>query len=226
MLTELTIVSAFLAGLLSAAHCIGMCGGIVGALTLTIPNNQSLWLYLFSYNLGRISSYTIAGLVVGFLGASVTEQLSLHDYHFVILQFSGIFMIILGLYMGDWWKGLAILEQMGHHLWCKLEPWGQNLIPVKKPWQAFGFGLVWGWLPCGLVYSILAFSLASCNTWQGGTLMLAFGLGTLPTSLALGATTKWIINFTNNSQVRKLTAILIVILGLIVVYEARYTSYG
>ncbi|MFK5969614.1 MAG: sulfite exporter TauE/SafE family protein [Candidatus Marithrix sp.] len=221
MLTELTIISAFLAGLLSTGHCIGMCGSIVGALTLTIPKNQSLWLYLFSYNLGRISSYTAAGLLFGFLGASVADQFSLHNYHFIILQFSGIFMIILGLYIGDWWKGLSALERIGAHVWCKLEPWGQSLIPVKKPWQAFSFGLIWGWLPCGLVYSILAFSLASGDIVQGGTLMLAFGLGTLPTTLALGATTKWIITFTNNSQVRKFTAILIIILGLIVVYEAR-----
>ncbi|MBE9563205.1 MAG: sulfite exporter TauE/SafE family protein [Proteobacteria bacterium] len=219
-MTELTVVSAFLAGLLSAAHCIGMCGSIVGALTLTIPNNQSLWLYLLSYNLGRIISYTMAGLAVGFLGASVADQLSLHDYHFIILQISGIFMIVLGLYMGDWWLGLSKLEQMGAHLWCKLEPWGQSLIPVKHPWQAFSFGLIWGWLPCGLVYSILAFSLASCDTWQGGMLMLAFGLGTLPSLLALGATAKWIINFTNNYYVRKFTAMLIVIFGLVVIYEA------
>lgn len=220
MLTELTIISAFLAGLLSAAHCIGMCGSIVGALTLTIPNNQSLWLYLLSYNLGRISSYTIAGLTVGFLGSAVINQFSLHYYHFLIVQFSGIFMIILGLYMGNWWKGLSALERIGAYLWCKLEPWGQAFIPVKKTWQAFGFGLIWGWLPCGLVYSILAFSLTSCNTQQGGILMLAFGVGTLPTTLALGATTKWIINFTNNSQVRKFVAMLIVIFGLVVVYKA------
>ncbi|MCK5877596.1 MAG: sulfite exporter TauE/SafE family protein [Candidatus Marithrix sp.] len=220
MLTELTIISAFLAGLLSATHCIGMCGSIIGTLTLTIPKNRSLWLYLINYNLGRISSYTIAGLTVGFLGASVADQIFLHSYHFIILQFSGIFMIILGLYMGGWWKGLSVLERIGDHLWRKLEPWGQKFIPVKKPSQAFGFGVIWGWLPCGLVYSILAFSLTSCNTWQGGTLMFAFGLGTLPTSLALGATARWFINFTNNSQVRKLAAILIVIFGLVVVYKS------
>ncbi len=221
MLTELTFLSAFLAGLLGATHCIGMCGSIVGALSLSLPANvhQShlrLGLYLLAYNLGRISSYTVAGILVGFLGAQFMPWLSLNNPHLLIMWISGLFMIVLGLYLGEWWQALALLERVGAHLWRRIEPVGRYFLPVKCPLQALGFGLVWGWLPCGLVYSILVFSLTSCSAWQGGLLMLAFGLGTLPASLALGVTTPWLTRFIHQSVVRKIVGAIVIGFGLFI----------
>jgi len=222
MLTELTFLSAFLAGLLGATHCIGMCGSIVGALSMSLPANvqQSafrLGFYLLAYNLGRIISYTVAGILIGFLGAQVLQMLSLNNPHLVMKWISGLFMIVLGLYLGEWWQALAFLEKLGAHLWRRIEPLGHSLLPVKRPLQALGFGLVWGWLPCGLVYSILAFSLVSCDAWQGGLMMLAFGLGTLPLSMVLGVMAPALKRFVHQRIVRKLVGAIIIGLGLLII---------
>ncbi len=219
--TELTFLSAFLAGLLGTTHCICMCGSINGALIMSLPpqvhqSNIRLWFYLLSYNVGRISSYIAAGVLVGFGGKQLLQTLSLNNPHLVITWIVGIFMLALGLHLGGWWQTIAFLERIGTHLWRKLEPLGRYFLPVKRPLQAFGFGLVWGWLPCGLVYSILAFSLASCSAWQGGLLMLAFGLGTLPTSVAFGATAPWLTRFAHQAIIRKVIGAVVIIFGLFI----------
>ena len=221
--TELTFLSAFFAGLLGTTHCICMCGSINGALIMSLPaqvhqSHTRLWVYLLSYNVGRISSYIAAGILVGFGGKQLIQTLSLNNPHLVVMWILGLFMIALGLHLGGWWQTIAFLEQIGAYLWRKLEPLGRYFLPVKHPLQAFGFGLVWGWLPCGLVYSILAFSLASCSAWQGGLLMLAFGLGTLPTSLALGATTPWLTRFAHQQIIRKTIGVVVILFGLFILF--------
>jgi uncharacterized protein len=224
MLTELTFLSAFLAGLLGATHCIGMCGSIVGILSMSLPANvqQStfrLGFYLLIYNIGRIISYSVAGLLIGFLGSQILDSLSLNKPDLVITWISGLFMILLGLYLGEWWQALALLEKLGAHLWRRIEPLGRYLIPVKRPLQALGFGLVWGWLPCGLVYSLLAFSLVSGDAWQSGLMMLAFGLGTLPVSLVLGATAPSLKRFIHQRRVRQSVGAIIIGLGLFIIFK-------
>ncbi|TGO02926.1 membrane protein [Candidatus Thiomargarita nelsonii] len=220
-MTELTLFSAFLAGLLGSAHCIGMCGGIVGLLTMNLSDNvrQSFFRllpYLLTYNLGRIGSYTLAGLCAGFLGAQFAQWLPLEHPRMIAMWVSGLFMIALGLYIGAWWQALAQLEKSGAYLWRKIEPFGRRFIPVKHPLQALGLGLVWGWLPCGLVYSILAFSLASASAWQGGLLMLFFGLGTLPMLLVIGATAQSLTRFFHKLIVRRTAGAIVVLLGLFI----------
>ncbi len=224
-LNELTFLSAFFAGLLGSTHCVCMCGGIIGALSMSLPSKvrQSpfqLWFYLLAYNVGRISSYMIAGILVGFLGAQFVQKLPFNNLQ---LWLSGLFMIALGLYLGDWWRTLTPLERLGAGLWRFIEPWGQRLIPVKQPLHAIGFGFIWGWLPCGLVYSILVFSLASNDAWQGGLLMLAFGLGTLPASLALGITTPWLTRFAHKRVVRQIVGAIVIAFGLFILFG--YSSH-
>ncbi len=221
-MTHLTLFSAFLAGLLGSVHCVGMCGGIMGALTMSLPNNrrQSYWQllpYLLSYNLGRISSYTLAGLFVGFLGAQFVHWLlPLGPPHFVASFISSVFMVVLGLYIGAWWPILVNLEKLGSYLWRKVEPLGRYFLPVKYPLQAFGLGLVWGWLPCGLVYSLLFFALASTNAWYGGLLMLSFGLGTLPMLLIMGTAVQWLTRFVHQLIIRRIVGAGLIMLGILI----------
>ncbi len=219
MTTELTLFSAFIAGLVGSVHCIGMCGGIVGLLTMSLPDNvrQSylrLIPYLLTYNIGRISSYIIAGVLMGFLGAQFSQVLPLENPRLVAMWVSGLFMIALGLYIGAWWQTLSFLEKAGGYLWRKIEPLGRRFLPVKHPLQALGLGLVWGWLPCGLVYAILFFALTSNSAWNGGLLMLAFGLGTLPMLLTMGATTQWITKFAHKLIVRRIAGLIVILFGL------------
>lgn len=224
---ELTLLSAFLAGLLGSVHCIGMCGGIVGALTMSLPKevHQSyfrLLPYLLSYNLGRIGSYTIAGILAGYLGANFAEVLPMDNPGVVAMWVSGLFMIALGLYISGWWQVLIKLEKLGAHVWRRIEPLGRRFLPVKNPLQALGLGLVWGWLPCGLVYSILAFSLTSGSALNGGLLMLAFGIGTLPMLFAIGVTAQWLTQFAQKLLVRRIAGATVILFGLFILFGKQY----
>jgi hypothetical protein len=127
---------------------------------------------------------------------------------------AGGFMIALGLYLSGWWVGLTRLEQWGARLWRRIEPYGRKLLPVRHPASALGLGFVWGWLPCGMVYSVLAWSLAAGSASAGASLMLAFGLGTLPMLLALGAAARWLAGITREPWVRRSAGLAVMLFGL------------
>jgi len=152
---ELSIVAAFMVGLLGSTHCIGMCGGIVGALTMGLPESTrqsplKLFPYLLTYNSGRLISYSLAGLLVGLLSSSLSDVFQLGRFPIGGIV-GGLFMVALGIYIGGWLQTLGWLEKIGGHFWRKIEPFGRRFMPVKSPSQALALGFFWGWLPCGLV---------------------------------------------------------------------------
>ena len=184
-------VGAFVAGLLGGVHCLGMCGGVSGAVTLALPQavrSRPLRLlpFLLGYNLGRITTYTAAGAVSGYLGFLAGDFLAEYRAWTVLRLIAGGFMIAMGLYLAGWWHGLAAVERRGAWLWRHLRPLSRALMPPRTPAHALAAGLVWGWLPCGLVYSALLWSVAAGGALQGAGMMLAFGAGTLPVLLATG----------------------------------------
>jgi sulfite exporter TauE/SafE len=188
MTETLSLLGAVAVGLLGGVHCVGMCGGIVGAMTIRMPGQQvvSPIALLLGYNLGRILTYVVAGAVVGGIG-----QLGLFFVPMQAVQTALVFiafavMLLMGLYLGGWSHVLRHVEKVGGHLWRRLEPMGRGLLPVRHPGQAVLIGLLWGWLPCGLVYSMLIWALGTGSAVQGAALLLAFGLGTLPNLLATG----------------------------------------
>ena len=182
-MTDLSFYAAFLIGLAGSVHCIGMCGGIVSALTFAIPANKNVFPYALAYNIGRVSSYCLAGTLSGFLGQIATQQ---SQSALVVLQIlSALFLLMLACYIGGWWQGLAQVERLGKYLWKHLSPISKRFIPFKTPMHALPYGMIWGWLPCGLVYSALTWSLASGNALTGAKIMLGFGLGTLPIMLLM-----------------------------------------
>jgi uncharacterized protein len=214
-------IAAFLTGFFGSIHCIGMCGGIVGALTMGLGDNirrswWRLWPYLMAYNVGRISTYVIMGLIIGFIGTLTQQTTYQHTIH---LWVSGLFMLALGLYIGGWWQFLAKLERAGAWIWHWIAPLGKNFLPVKNPLHALGLGLVWGWLPCGLVYAALGLALAGGNTVQGGWIMLSFGLGTLPMLLVMGATAQWLIQLSRHIIMRQLAGGLIILFAILTLTE-------
>jgi len=180
---EVSILALFLIGLLGGAHCLVMCGGIVSAMSMMQPN---LSLHL-AYNLGRISSYTLAGLVVGALGQIFTI---ISPWQQVLYIFAQLMLIALGIYLIGYTRVLSVLEKLGGKLWLRIQPLGKRFIPSRTPLQALFLGILWGWLPCGLVYGALVYAMASGDALQGGKFMLAFGLGTLPNLLLAG----WLLN--------------------------------
>ncbi|PCF94812.1 sulfite exporter TauE/SafE family protein [Vreelandella nigrificans] len=205
------VMAAFVFGLMGGAHCIGMCGGIMSALTFAVPPSMRhparMGGLLLSYNLGRILSYMVAGALVAALGTLI----SLSPTARVLLQtFAALMLILMALYIANWWKGLLKVEAIGRHLWRYIEPLGRRLMPVVHIPQAFTLGALWGWLPCGLVYSMLAWSLAIADPYQGAMLMGAFGLGTLPALLATGLAAQQFSQLIRHPATRSIAAITII----------------
>ena len=216
MPAEISYLSAFLVGLLGGVHCVGMCGGIVGALTMgTVPQQSTPWRYLLTYNIGRISSYTIAGFIVAGLGAQLS---TLHEAQLVLKIMAGVFMIAMGLYITGWWYGLTKVEQLGGIVWKRIQPLGNRFIPVQTTLQAGLLGLLWGWLPCGLVYSVLIWTLSASSAVEGALLLLSFGLGTLPNLLAMGAFAVGLKQFMQKSIVKLVAGVFIIFFGIYQVF--------
>lgn len=209
------LAAAFVFGLLGGAHCIGMCGGIMSALTFAVPPSMRsparLTGLLLGYNLGRIASYMVAGALVAGLGTLVALT---SEARLALQVLAAVMLILMALYIADWWKGLLRVEAVGRRLWKHLEPLGRRLMPVVKVPQAVALGAVWGWLPCGLVYSMLAWSLAIADPWYGAGLMGAFGLGTLPALLATGLAARQLGALIRHRATRSVAALSIIAFAL------------
>ncbi|WP_129142142.1 sulfite exporter TauE/SafE family protein [Modicisalibacter coralii] len=210
------LAAAFVVGLLGGAHCIGMCGGIMSALSFAVPPSQRspqrLAGLLLGYNLGRIASYMLAGALVATLGMLAGD---VHRVLRLLLQgLAAAMLMLMALYLGGWWRGLSRVEALGRRLWRRLEPFGRRLMPVVRVPQAVALGAVWGWLPCGLVYSMLAWSLAGGDAWRGAALMGAFGLGTLPALLATGAAAHRLAMLVRHPATRTVAALTILAFAL------------
>ncbi|MDH3887665.1 MAG: sulfite exporter TauE/SafE family protein [Gammaproteobacteria bacterium] len=213
------LLAAFLVGLLGGTHCFGMCGGIVGALSsgLSLQLQTSRWRLVaaqLAYNGGRISSYVFAGVLLGLFGQQLGEAGLLQGFPLGRI-IGGVVMILFGIYLAGWWQSLLWLEKAGAHLWKYIEPFGRRYIPVRSAAQAFLLGLVWGWLPCGMVYAVLALALASGSGAEGGLLMLAFGLGTLPALLSIGLAYNTLNRFIRDPRIRLLAGVMVIVMGIL-----------
>ncbi len=199
-----------------------MCGGIVGALSFGVSaeKDRAPGPYLLAYNLARISSYTLAGILMGGVSWLAGQLIEVHYWQQGLQFVAGLFMLALGLYIGGWWRGLAKVEQAGGRVWRHIEPLGRSLLPVRSPAQAFVLGLLWGWLPCGLVYSVLIWAIASGSPFEGGLLLLSFGLGTLPNLLAMGAFALALKRLVQHAWLRQLAGGLIIAMGLLSLWRS------
>lgn len=207
-----SFIALFIVGLLGAGHCAGMCGGIVGALSLQSPRGGGVSVAVhFAYNLGRIASYALAGLVAGTLGQLAGNLLALQ--HGLYL-FASLMLIALGFYLLGLTQTLAWLEKGGQGVWRRIQPFTARFLPVRGVAQAFPLGLLWGWLPCGLVYSALTTALAAGSAGQGALLMLAFGLGTLPNLLLAGLLLARFRRFAQARGTRMVSGLLVLGYGL------------
>lgn len=203
------LLSAFLLGLLGSGHCLAMCGGLSAALGLnsgTHPESRIL-----AYNLGRIFSYSLAGLIVGSLGFWLSKNLAALD---VLRYLAALMLILLGLYVGKWFNGLLYFEKLGHKLWPVIQPLSKRFMPIRSFKDALIVGMVWGWLPCGLVYSALIWASLESNSLASMSIMLCFGLGTLPAMLATGLFAQGFNNFVKKTWFRQAASGLMILFGI------------
>lgn len=221
------LLPVFLVGLAGSIHCVGMCGGIVGALSGSARRGPAAvpvaphtvmpiavagagaaaggtsssagaaparpLARVLAYNAGRIASYMLAGAIAGGLAAGaqgVAALSGMASVQLLLYWLANLMLVALGLHLMNAWRGLAWLEQGGRLLWQRAQPamapLMRTLLPAQRPQQAFALGALWGWLPCGMVYSVLVTAMLSGSALDGALVMLAFGLGTLPMLTSLG----------------------------------------
>ena len=215
-MAELALLSFFLTGLLAGTHCAGMCGGIVTAVSFSrVPNASPPFFHLLAFNAGRIASYATAGAIVGALGAGSLLLGPQQPIQTALYVAANVLLIGLGLYVAGLSRAVASLERVGAPVWRRISPFTRRLLPVHNGGQAFALGGLWGWLPCGLVYSILGAALASGHPLNGALTMAAFGLGTLPNLIALGYFADRIRPLLQRPGVRLAAGLMIVAFGLL-----------
>lgn len=212
----LSYSSAFLIGLLGSTHCLGMCGGISASLSMAMPVGHGFrlrqTLTLLAFNGGRIGSYALIAALVAVLSTSASGQWAAAGL--ILRTLAGLLLIFMGLSMGQWWQGIRYVEKLGAPVWQKLAPLTRKLLPVHHPGQALALGALWGWLPCGLVYSTLGWAALQPTVPSAALTMLFFGFGTLPSMLATGYAARWVRGLQGHALFRKFSAVLLVLFGL------------
>lgn len=214
---------AFIMGLFSSMHCLGMCGSIIGTLTLSLnqeirESKTRLLPFVFNYNFGRITSYTFAGLLVGILHSVLTIPFADGQGHRYLQLFSAMIMVSAGFHIAGWFPHFSYLEKMGIGIWKIIEPFGRRLIPVQSLSQAYSFGMIWGWLPCGLVYAALALSATTGDITRSTLTMFFFGLGTLPAVFSLGIMTNYLTRLSRVRGFKWLVGIALIALALVALF--------
>ncbi|MEQ1661788.1 MAG: sulfite exporter TauE/SafE family protein [Thiobacillus sp.] len=212
-MTEFSLLTALLAGLLGGVHCVGMCGGIVGAFSFRADGSAPPFRLHLAYNLGRISSYMLFGALAGALGATL-KLAAFMPVQMLLYGLAQVVMILLGLYLAGFSQWVLVFERAGGVMWRGVKPLFQKLLPVKSVPQAILAGMAWGWLPCGLVYSVLISALAAGSAPSGAALMLAFGLGTLPNLLGMALFARQIQPFMQQQWVRRAAGLMVAGFGV------------
>ena len=190
-----------------------MCGGIAAALSLGGSTSRSSTL---AYHGGRIVSYTVLGGTLGFLAGTVDLQ----SWAMALRYIAGILLVGMGLYVADWWRGMAQLERLGAKLWQPVQKFSSHFLPVKHWGQALGLGLCWGLMPCGLIYSSLAWAATAQNGFHSAALMFCFGLGTLPAMLATSFGAGNVQQFFRKRGLKTLIALFLIASGGWTIYIA------
>lgn len=214
-MTVALIIAALLMGFFGSPHCLGMCGGLVTAFGLSMQNispakRRAL---VFTYHVGRLTSYAILGLIAGLIGTTVLAPIMHSSAPRVLL---GLVLVFIGMAM----LGLPFLnhlEKVGMRFWQWLSPLRQKVFPLTTFPRALAAGLLWGFLPCGLVYGALSMAVVGHNMSTGAILMFAFGLGTVPMLVATQETVSWLYQQIGKFRLRQLNGAIMMLSGVAVI---------
>ena len=218
---QLIATTAFMVGLAGGAHCAAMCGGIVAACTRARAGaGHERWRLVLAYNTGRIASYTVAGIAAGALGQTALVLRGGTAVQTIMLFAAGMSMWMLALYVAGFAPFVKRIEALGSFAWRFIQPYSRHFLPADTAPKALGLGAVWGWLPCGMVYAVLLTAIATGDALQGGVVMAAFGLGTLPNVLALSLVAAKLRGFTRRPALRMVVAAVVAGIGLFAIVIA------
>jgi len=206
-------ITAFLIGLLSSWHCLGMCGGISAFLSINVENKSNFYFYQISYNIGRILSYMLMGFIAGIFGFIISDSFG-KNIVYIFQLLSGFILINLGLYINGKLQLLMNIEIIGFKFWTLLYPLIKKFVPIKNVVQGFFFGILWGNMPCGLTYSVLIWTLGFNSICKSVILMMFFGFGTFPSMIFSGTLILNLKNKFKNKKIRNFFGYSIIAFGL------------
>lgn len=207
-------IAMFVLGLVNAGHCAGMCGGIISALSLQSPEDRSNLILYLGYNSGRLIAYTVMGALVGSLSGAVLLLSDVFPIQTVLRACSNVMLVVLGLYLIGFPRVLEPIERAGRVVWRYIQPLTKLFLPVTNLRRALVLGGLWGFIPCGLVYSVLVTALSSGSAARGAVALFAFGLGTIPSLLLASMFLRPLRGFQNSRWLKPISGVLIMGLGL------------
>jgi sulfite exporter TauE/SafE len=226
------LASAFLFGLAGGLHCLTMCGGFLAAIMsrdaartpAPVPLHPALALARrqWVYQAGRIGTYMLLGAVFGAAGATVLDSVSLLPVQKTLYVVANVFLLALAVSLVVNTPGVAFLQRAGVRVFATALPRLRPLLHGSGLASQWALGLVWGLVPCALIYSVLPLALFSGGAWQGALVMLAFGVGTLPNLLAAGFLLHRVKRALGAKAWRFTAASLLVALGLAGIYRALW----
>ena len=236
-----TLVPALLTGLLGSTHCAAMCAipmaslsaapalanipinGAAGAMAQAHPHTHA-W-----SQAGRVLSYGLAGSLAGGVSTAMGAILNpstLEAASLVLAVLAQAVLLATGLYLAGWTMALGWLERIARPLWRQLQPLTRRWVPPSSPAAALGFGALWGWVPCGLSWSMLLVALASGSALSGAAVMLSFGLGTMPVMLGSGAIATQLAARARDARWRLGAGLLVIALGMIGMVRVAGSGMG
>ncbi|MCP4046695.1 MAG: sulfite exporter TauE/SafE family protein [Gammaproteobacteria bacterium] len=215
------LLTAFFVGLLGSGHCFGMCGGIAAGLgSLPVQNDADARakpraLSAFLFNVGRILSYACLGLVSAWLLSRVGKVLNVPQWSMVLRFLTAFMIFLIGLQYLLNWNTLAFIEKAGAKVWKHVLPLAVRASSLPGGTGRLLLGLLWGLLPCGLVYSVLLTASAAGSSISGASVMLAFGIGTLPSMLGMSLAAPALAAMLNDRWTKKLMGAALILLAVI-----------
>nr|WP_144917774.1 sulfite exporter TauE/SafE family protein [Moraxella osloensis] len=215
-MTWALFLAAFSMGLFGSPHCLGMCGGIVTAFGLSmqhVSESKKNGLIL-TYHVGRLISYSLLGLIASLVGVAIFQSIMSNSAPRIVL---GAVLMLIGLAM----LGLPLfnhLEKVGMRFWQSLAPLRKKVFPIDSFGKALFAGLLWGFLPCGLVYGALMMAIAGNNIATGAALMFVFGLGTMPMLIATQKTVGMLQSSIKHFRLRQINGVIMMLSGLAVIF--------
>jgi len=223
------LVTAFLAGLLGSGHCFGMCGGIagsLGALSGGGTSKRALIKPAVQFNLGRLLGYAILGAIAAGVIGAVGEIVSLKSYARWFRMVTALMVLVIGASFIIDWRGLAILEKGGAGIWKRIMPLATK-ISQRNDWLGrTGLGICWGFLPCGLVYTVLMTAASTANALTGALTMFAFGVGTAPAMMGLTVAAPALGTFLGDRLVRRIVGFSLIVLAIWMVIPLLSGGHG
>lgn len=203
------LTGAFFIGFAAQTHCVGMCGPVIGILGMN--NSYKRIPAAILYNFGRITTYTLLGVIGGLIAASVSDISSIQ---YVIRYVAGGIMILIALQLFGMPQALGFIERPFQYIWKPIQKFSQRFFPIRTARGTYTVGMIWGLLPCGAVYGPLAIAMGAGSVAKSAGIMFAFGLGTLPLMLGLAIFGNFVGHFFAKKKVRMIAGIMVLMMAI------------